>query len=104
MYRQLLEYLRTTPNPFAQKPVTYNGFTIHRLVEKLSPYDLTKGETIMILNVRPENLAVLSTCIENVHGRYNEDQQNEIQAIVEEVLGPFPPKEYAAEEGEENGV
>lgn len=55
----------------------------------------------MILNVRPENLAVLSTCIENIYGRYTEDQQNEIQAIIEEVLGPFPPKEYAGEEGEE---
>ncbi|KAJ4422835.1 hypothetical protein N0V82_002491 [Gnomoniopsis sp. IMI 355080] len=102
--KELMEYFRTSPNPFAQNPITYNGFTIQRLVEKLSPYDLSKGETIMILNVRPENLAVLSTCIENVYERFTEDQQNEIQAIIEDVLGPFPPKEYAAEGDEEMGA
>ncbi|CAN8103968.1 unnamed protein product [Discula destructiva] len=110
LVKELLEYFRTAPNPFAQEPLTYNGFTIRRLITRLDPYELTKGETIMILNIRPENLAVLSTCIEDLIGRYNDDQQAEILAIIEEVLGPFPPKEYVAEgegegeEGEENGA
>lgn len=80
----------------SQQPITYNGFTIRRLVEKLRDYDLSKGETIMILNVRPENLAILSACVEDMT-RYTEDQQNEIQAIIEEVLGPFPPREQPEE-------
>lgn len=65
----------------------------------------------MILNNRPESLAVLSTCIEDFMGRYTEDQQAEIMAVIEDVLGPFPEKEYAPEEeeeeaaeGEENGA
>lgn len=99
IHNQVLEYLRTAPNPFGQTPITYNGFTVHRLVDKLKDYDLTKGETIMILNVRPENGAVLSTCIEDFMTRFTEEQQNEIQAIIEEVLGPFPPKDHLAEEG-----
>lgn len=90
--------MRTAPNPFGQKPVTYNGFTIRRLVEKLQDYDLTKGEMIMILNNRPENAAILNACIEDLITRFTEDQQYEILAIVEEVLGPFPPKEEVADE------
>lgn len=98
--QQVIEYLRTSPNPFSQDPITYDGFTIGRLVTRLSDYDLTKGETIMILNVRPENAAILSTCIEDFMTRFTEDQQNEIQAIIEEVLGPFPQREEEQQEGE----
>ncbi|KAF3766310.1 hypothetical protein M406DRAFT_339562 [Cryphonectria parasitica EP155] len=98
--KEVLEYLKTSPNPFSQQPITYNGFTINRLVDRLHNYDLTKGEMIMILNVRPENLAILSSCIEDFMTRFTEDQQQEIQTIIEEVLGPFPVREHA-EEGEE---
>lgn len=90
--KEVLEYLRTAPNPFAQTPTPYDGFTVGRLVTRLADYDLSKGETIMILNVRPENPAILSTCIEDFMTRFTEDQQAEIQAIVEQVLGPFPQK------------
>lgn len=100
MPQQVIEYLRTSPNPFGQDPITYDGFTIGRLVTRLSDYDLTKGETIMILNVRPENAAILSTCIEDFMTRFTEDQQNEIQVIIEEVLGPFPQREEEQQEGE----
>lgn len=96
---QVLEYFKTPPSPLSQQPVTYNGFTIHRLVDQLHDYDLSKGEMIIILNVRPENLAVLSACIEDFMTRFTEDQQNEIQAIIEKVLGPFPLREHA-EDGE----
>lgn len=54
----------------------------------------------MILNVRPENPAILSTCIEDFMTRFTEDQQNEIQAIIEDVLGPFPQREEDGEAGE----
>lgn len=57
----------------------------------------------MILNVRPENPAILSACIEDFMTRFAEDQQNEIQAIIEETLGPFPQREEA-EEGEGEGA
>lgn len=96
----MLEYLQTAPNPFAQKPLTYNGFTIRRLITRIDQYDLAKGEVMMILNLRPENAAVLSTCIEDLMGRFTEDQINEILAVIEEVLGPFEPKEHYDEEME----
>lgn len=54
---------------------------------------------IMILNVRPENPAVLSACVEDFMTRFTEDQQAEIQAIIEELLGPFPQREEAGEDG-----
>lgn len=102
--QQVVEYFRTSPNPLSQQPITYNGFTIHRLVEKLCGYDLTKGEMIIILNVRPENGAVLSACVDDFVSRFTEDQQNEMMTIIEEVLGPFPPKEHAEEGAEEEGA
>lgn len=50
----------------------------------------------MILNVRPENSAILNCLVEDAESRFNEDQQNEMVAIIEEILGPFPVKEDAA--------
>ncbi|PSR87032.1 RNA polymerase II [Coniella lustricola] len=97
--KEVLEYFKTPPSPLSQHPITYNGLTVHRLVDQLHNYELSKGEMIIILNVRPENLAVLSSCIEDFMTRFTEDQQNEMQAIIEQVLGPFPPKEHA-EDGE----
>lgn len=58
---------------------------------------------IMVLNIRPENGAVLSTCVDDLVTRFTEDQQNEILVIIEEVLGPFPPREVAEAEGEGEG-
>lgn len=59
---------------------------------------------IMILNIRPENPAVLSACVDDFVTRFTEDQQNEIMVVIEEVLGPFPPRENADEEGAEAGA
>ncbi|KAK7746822.1 hypothetical protein SLS53_002010 [Cytospora paraplurivora] len=91
--REILEHFRTSPDPLSQKPTTYDTNTIGRLVERLRDFDLTKGETIMILNIRPENVAILNCIVEDAESRFNEDQQNEMLAIIEEVLGPFPVKE-----------
>lgn len=59
-------------------------------MEQLQPYDISKGEMIMILNVRPTNAAVLSACIEDLPVRLTDDQQNELLGIITEVLGQFP--------------
>ncbi|KUI58647.1 DNA-directed RNA polymerase III subunit rpc9 [Cytospora mali] len=91
--REIIEHFRTSPDPLSQRPITYDSSTIGRLVERLRDYDLTKGEVIMILNVRPENIAILNCLVEDAESRFNEDQQNEMIAIIEEVLGPFPVKE-----------
>lgn len=93
---KIVEHFRTSPDPLSQRPITYDADTIGRLVERLRDYDLTKGEVIMILNVRPENVAILNCLVEDAESRFNEDQQNEMVAIIEETLGPFPVKEDAA--------
>ncbi|KAI3392506.1 hypothetical protein diail_5641 [Diaporthe ilicicola] len=94
--REVIDQLRTQPDPLSQKPITYDATSVGRLVEKLRDYDLTKGETIMIINLRPDNAAVLAACIEDFESRFDEDKQQELLAIIEEVLGPLPVKEAQA--------
>jgi hypothetical protein len=56
---------------------------------------------IMIINLRPSNAAVLSTCIEDMAERFTEEQQGEMLEIIAEVLGQFPSSEEAPEHGNE---
>ncbi|KAH8769864.1 calcitonin gene-related peptide-receptor component protein [Diaporthe sp. PMI_573] len=93
--KEVLDQLRTQPDPLSQRPITYDATSIGRLVERLRDYDLTKGETIMIINLRPDNPAVLAACVEDVESRFDEEKQQGILAIIEEVLGPLPVKEAA---------
>lgn len=94
--KQVIDQLRTQPDPLSQKPITYDATSVGRLVERLRDYDLTKGETIMIINLRPDNPAVLAACIEDAVSRFDEDKQQEMLAVIEEVLGPLPVKEAQA--------
>lgn len=93
--KEVIDQLRTQPDPLSQRPITYDATTIGHLVERLRDYDLTKGETIMIINLRPDNPAVLAACVEDAESRFDEEKQQEILAIIEEVLGPLPVKEAA---------
>ncbi|KAK7723754.1 hypothetical protein SLS64_000083 [Diaporthe eres] len=93
--KQVIDQLRTQPDPLSQRPITYDATSIGRLVERLRDFDLTKGETIMIINLRPDNPAVLAACVEDAESRFDEEKQQEIIAIIEEVLGPLPVKEAA---------
>ncbi|VUC34773.1 unnamed protein product [Clonostachys rosea] len=92
---RVVEWLRLWPNPLSQTPITYQADSIPTLLQRLRPYDLTKGELIMILNIRPFTTPALNTTIEDMEVRFNEDQQNEILAIIAEVLGQFDPPEGA---------
>lgn len=94
----MLQYLRTAPSPLSQKPLTYAPEAIAQIIDKLSPYELSKGEMLMVLNLRPASIAALNTIIEDMPERYSDEQQEEMVAIVAEVLGQF---EVA--EAEENG-
>lgn len=93
--KEVIDQLRTQPDPLSQRPITYDATSIGRLVERLRDFDLTKGETIMIINLRPDNPAVLAACVEDAESRFDEEKQQEIIAIIEEVLGPLPVKEAA---------
>jgi hypothetical protein len=99
---QVKAWLETPPGPLSQKPITYTSSSIPTLFERLRPYDLSKGELSMILNLRPASVPALDTIIEDMGERFTEEQHEEIIAIIVEVLGRFEP---AAEEdgGQENG-
>lgn len=74
-------------------------------MQRLRPYDLAKGELIMIFNLRPASVVVLNTILEDMIDRFNEDQQNEMINIISDVLGRFPPPEETdpTQSGEGNG-
>ncbi|POS74205.1 hypothetical protein DHEL01_v207396 [Diaporthe helianthi] len=93
--KEVIDQLRTQPDPLSQRPITYDATSIGRLVERLRDYDLTKGETIMLINLRPDNPAVLAACVEDAESRFDDEKQQEILAIIDEILGPFPVKESA---------
>ncbi|KAG5970110.1 hypothetical protein E4U58_000692 [Claviceps cyperi] len=95
--RELLQYLRTEPNPLSQQPLTYTPDCIAELLEKLRPYELSKGEVVMVLNLRPASVAGLNTIIEDMSERFSEEQQEDMVNIVAQVLGRFDVPE------EENG-
>ncbi|KAF5022619.1 hypothetical protein F66182_5334 [Fusarium sp. NRRL 66182] len=96
--RELLQYLRTNPGPLSQEPLPYTEGCITTLLERLRPYNLAKGEVVMILNLRPASAAALNTVVEDMSERFNEDQQEAMVNIIHQVLGQFPAPEDGAEE------
>lgn len=94
---QLLQYLQTAPSPLSQKPITYTPPCIKTLIERLQPYELSKGEVIMILNLRPSSVAALNTVLEDMGDRYTETEQEQLVAIISEVLGQFDEPEQEAD-------
>ncbi|KAL7918739.1 RNA polymerase Rpb4 domain-containing protein [Trichoderma austrokoningii] len=87
--RELIQYLQSHPNPLSQKPSTYTSNCISQLLERLSPYELSKGEVVMILNLRPASVAALNTVIEEMAERFSDEQQEDMVNIILEVLGQF---------------
>lgn len=47
----------------------------------------------MILNLRPSSVAALNTILEDMGDRYSEDQQEQLVAIISDVLGQFDEPE-----------
>ncbi|KAK6084193.1 RNA polymerase III subunit C17 [Seiridium cupressi] len=96
--RELLQYFETSPGPLSQKPSPYDEQSISRLLERLRSYEITKGEMIMILNLRPTNPVALNTVIEDMEVRFGQEQQEDISAGIAEVLGQFPEEEGTEED------
>ncbi|KAK7949116.1 uncharacterized protein PG986_010002 [Apiospora aurea] len=96
--RELLQYLRSEENPLSQEPPTYDDESIAKLLKRLRPYEIQKGEMVMIMNLRPVNIPMLNAVLEDMEERFTAEEQEDIVAGVEEVLGKFPPK--AQEEGD----
>ncbi|KAJ8104948.1 hypothetical protein ONZ43_g7620 [Nemania bipapillata] len=100
---EMLEYFETFPGPLSQKPLPYDVNSIPVLLKRLRPYKITKGECIMVVNMRPTSSAALNAVIEDMGGRFSEEKQDEIINIIIEVLGEFPPPP-PAEEGDDDAM
>ncbi|RKF64940.1 hypothetical protein OnM2_014027 [Erysiphe neolycopersici] len=86
--KELLEYLNDAASPLACKPFPYNENTIRNLLERLRPWDLTKAEIVMIINLRPIKPESLNAVIEEMEARFpQEETQFEICAAIQDVLG-----------------
>ena len=102
---QLLQYFEAFPSPLSQanpatgqQPPFDAADAIPRLVRRLRPYHLAKGELVMILNLRPTNVPTLNAVLEDMEDRFTPEQQEDIVAGVAEVLGGFE-----AQDGEGDG-
>ncbi|KAH8907253.1 hypothetical protein BR93DRAFT_878879 [Coniochaeta sp. PMI_546] len=93
LIKEVLAYLQTPPSPLAKQEEThhYGPDVVARLLERLSNanlnQDLAKGEVLMILNLRPSSIAVLSTVIEDMEERFSDEEQATILEVIAEVLG-----------------
>ncbi|KAI0202655.1 HRDC-like protein [Astrocystis sublimbata] len=88
----MIKYFETYPGPLSQKPLPYDTASIPVLLEKLKPYNFTKGECVMVVNLRPTDIVSLNIVLEDMERRFSETQIEEIKGIVIEVLGQFPPE------------
>jgi hypothetical protein len=102
---QLLDYLQTKPSPLGQSPPPYTPECVPQLLERLRPYDLSKGEVVMILNLRPASIPELNTFVEDMAERFTPQQQKEIVTVVGEVLGyPDPPADQGGDDAADGDV
>jgi RNA polymerase Rpb4 len=93
----MLSYLRSPPSPLGNNPLPYNSTTIRTLLERLRPYELTKAEILVIMNLRPTSRETLSVVVEECDARFPDpDTQDQIVMIIAEVLGTPPDAERAA--------
>lgn len=69
-------------------------------MQRLRAYSLTKGEFIMIFNMRPTNVPTLNAVVEEMEERFSPEDQEDIVNGITEVLGAFPPQEEEEGEGE----
>ncbi|KAK7751942.1 hypothetical protein SLS62_006085 [Diatrype stigma] len=100
--KEVLQYLEAFPSPLSQKPPPFDGgaeAVVPRLIQRLRAYQLTKGELVMIFNLRPTNVPTLNAVVEEMEDRFSAEEQEDIVNGITEVLGAFPP-----EEGEGEGV
>lgn len=85
---KLLDYFNTAPSPLASKPYPYDEHTIRNLLAALRPWDFTKAEIIMIINLRPTQPEILNTIVEMMEQRFpGDEQQGEICTAIRTALG-----------------
>ncbi|KAH8670441.1 RNA polymerase Rpb4-domain-containing protein [Tricladium varicosporioides] len=87
MRKEVLDYLGEAPSPLGSDPFPYNERTISNLLKALRSWDITKGEMIMILNLRPTKPENLHVVVQQIEDRFSEEDQNRILKAISNVLG-----------------
>jgi len=95
-HSQTLRYLSSPTSCLTQPTSTYSAASFHALLTRLSKYNLTKSEVLMIFNLRPKDAMGLDVIVEEADDRFSEEEQEEILNAVGDVLGRVPEK---SEEG-----
>ncbi|KAM7208608.1 RNA polymerase II [Naviculisporaceae sp. PSN 640] len=94
---EVITYLREKPGPLANQETThaYGPKSFQTLLEKIreANFELSKGEVLQIVNLRPSSNAALSAIVELLEDRFDEEQQNKLLEIIAEVLGRDEPAE-----------
>jgi len=85
--KEILDYFDQAPSPLASKPFPYNENTVKSLLIRLREFRFSKSELIMIMNLRPANAGNLNTIVEELEGRFDDEQQMAIVEAISEVLG-----------------
>ncbi|KAJ2894274.1 hypothetical protein MKZ38_007782 [Zalerion maritima] len=114
LVKEVQSYLRTFPNPLHEPgnkaPVryspydTYSDEAILELVQRLAPMRVSKSETMAILNLRPENMAILLAVLEDADERWSAEELKKILHVITSILGRFSDElraHYPGGKGEE---
>ncbi|KAI9889442.1 MAG: hypothetical protein M1814_005305 [Vezdaea aestivalis] len=101
--RELEEYLTSPASPLESETAPDLG-QIAEFVGATLPFELTKGEVLQMLNLRPETIPVLDTIVEELDQRLVEERQLDLLRVVRRVLKssfvtPEPEGEEVVEEG-----
>ncbi|TPX69238.1 hypothetical protein SpCBS45565_g02576 [Spizellomyces sp. 'palustris'] len=92
--REVIRYLKSTPC------VAQSSTQMQQFKEALQPYDITKAEKLMLLNIRPRSIAELNPLIEDIDGRLSQDQQEGLVGLILQLL-PYEEPLLDAAEGTE---
>lgn len=89
---QLLTYLSPPPSSLSPIPryddqKCFNKAAIRNLIVQLKQHRLMKGELLMMLNLRPQDLGLLDCVVEECDLRFTEEEQEQILEIIGRVLG-----------------
>ncbi len=82
------------PHSTAEMPVDAR---LRAVMERLSKYELTQAEVLMILNLRPQGDEALEPIIEEKDTRFSKAELQDISAIIRELLTDGSSDESAAD-------
>ncbi|KAJ3154070.1 hypothetical protein HDU86_004995 [Geranomyces michiganensis] len=76
---------------------------IKAFMAALRSYDLTKGEKLMLLNLRPKSIAELNPMVEDLDSRMKEETQLALIQLITDMLPYTPPEGEDVDEQQVDG-